>query len=1656
MTTILEKIMENSIHTIHNEIIENNSEMSITDILMQNIKKRDPFEDILQDTLNNAKRAGHNISFKNETYEYKAPKEPFEVSRSQKQEEGIKELINWITERNTTIQYSKFNSEEEKIKELLNLKLPGKEEFKFKKEAETYLNVTHISFDIETQEQQRLSSLASYNYEAQRLVISAFNEKNTQSEIIKIIKYMNHEIIFTNVQNPLTCLMLGNIEAIITATCYSILMQGGNDLITPIQHLLSNIYIKINTELLEEMIKLKRTSLFFGHNNKFDVHQLIRFNQDQNLDFFNVNKREFTTINYGNNEDIHEIYKFALGNTTAGFRIKIGHSFQNNKFAGKSTISIFPAQSGSFSFSYATDTMLIASTIQRKSISLKKLSEGLKYEKFNFEDNKIFHYTEFQKYTKASHYLIYDVLSTMNVYADLSKAFVFDIFAKVFNIEYNKHEKPFVARITSTASIAKENLIANLMKDTKLDEDQIYSNIKSQSRALKFFEKLTEKEIKYDKEAQQWIFKNQTNVHILQGGITENKYYYLFDSQKENNVIQVWDFKNQYPHVARVVNAYQQFKLASQGKLTEKLIFGRNKGKKYLKQNLREFRNNFINTLQIFEDSINNQTPIPDKAFKYLIGVAQIKTNTEIHYREKPIKNISEIDRNQDIHVKGTIDIGLPDLTYAILDLAHRKNITVIEAYNLLTITEVNYLLFDEIPKFGEELFTKYVQTRDTYPKSNPMNSMLKISGNASYGLSIEGSRTENYRGKFFVSSIGSMITGVARLMTNLASLVMEWHEAGSGVYGDTDSTFNMGTIENLQIAQKIFTNVDPLIYEHKKGTVNRAIFFGRKQYGLLGQNEGKEVFTLKTHGAGAYGRRIKDVYAHITYDILKNKKDPITAIEEHKYLFPLSYQVGLKEREINWYKNWFENSETVNTFNINTTTFKVMKYKNKLIITNNSQDLILSQFFNYTKLNLRLKNKRLFKKSEYTKALKENEFINQIKEFAQIGFDWESFDTTEKKNFVRIWNKTLKHKTIHKNIKETNIDNYISDNFLTLINQDKYYENLSIIATYEEYQRIQNKNQKLNKNYELILQNYSMYENLDVLKEYIKICKNSAIKERITQILDNYEYANKHLYHRFLPINPNNTKAILKKYKRIKDWNSNRLLIKSGYVRNHPSLPITVDRSEYETDGFNPTLFKKLPNLSHSAYLIANQNKLYSESIINIFSLNASINYARTHPDKKIDESKYFDMKKESLPCPKRKQFSIIRLRMKKIPSIQKNKIKIEDINFNHVKINYTIDKQKQTGSLLEYLIDKRIVKRNSSKTNVTLLDEEKYNDTIEKYIRINEFTSIDFLQDLWSIEIVSDQSLNYNATLKVKIVVGRNRQFFAELHINPASHKMINFTPYRLNRHKIESDIIKKLLIKFAKRTDYIQSFDRKQKLFNDNLENIDLIKIANLTLTHVILKNSIEKGNTSLNQFHITTDITCKNPKLALTIYEYLVTNFMDEIYQKQEEKKEMELRNAYKTVKTTTGMAIVNFQRSNASIVYAKNYTQLAKKIQRVSNKNNVNVTELKELRKRFKANDNKIRIETQLKSPSAIEDQFNYLKHDTLVSIIKQISETVDKEIINDNKITEVQNLTRSLIKIDKFYQKAFNELRSLITEEIKLLRQYKQLSIPVMQLSGPP
>jgi len=163
--------------------------------------------------------------------------------------------------------------------------------------------------------------------------------------------------------------------------------------------------------------------------------------------------------------------------------------------------------------------------------------------------------------------------------------------------------------------------------------------------------------------------------------------------------------------------------------------------------------------------------------------------------------------------------------------------------------------------------------------------------------------------------------------------------------------------------------------------------------------------------------------------------------------------------------------------------------------------------------------------------------------------------------------------------------------------------------------------------------------------------------------------------------------------------------------------------------------------------------------------------------------------------------------------------------------------------------------------------------------------------------------------------------------------------------------------------------------------------------------------------------------------------------------QTPEEEIKLRNAFNFQRSgqNSGVAVVNWTRYTTHVIYSKGYNQLANKIKRVTNKNNIGVTELHYLREILKTEKNKIRIETQLKSEEAINDFFNYQKHDVMIEIIHHILAFVKETIANEDPIIQVKSLIKTLDNPSEYpkLHKSLLWYYHVLREEVKLMQKYK-------------
>lgn len=234
---------------------------------------------------------------------------------------------------------------------------------------------------------------------------------------------------------------------------------------------------------------------------------------------------------------------------------------------------------------------------------------------------------------------------------------------------------------------------------------------------------------------------------------------------------------------------------------------------------------------------------------------------------------------------------------------------------------------------------------------------------------------------------------------------------------------------------------------------------------------------------------------------------------------------------------------------------------------------------------------------------------------------------------------------------------------------------------------------------------------------------------------------------------------------------------------------------------------------------------------------------------------------------------------------------------------------------------------------------------------------------------------------------------------------------------------------------------------QLKRTNIYSHSLIRKPSNNVRSIVLRNTIARENYCINLTGRELRCTQLN-----TDQEYF-----EELYLAQDVNKELQMRSNYyyKRNSQSSGMAIANRNLFSATISYAKNYTQLANKMKRVLNSSDMNASQLQYIRDKVLEKDYKIRVETQLKNPHAISNLFNYRKHEVMVKIINLIIEVVESSIIDNDKFAETVKLTRALDAYKTLFKKAFDQLKSIIQEELKLMTAYN-FKIPTFDEDPPP
>jgi hypothetical protein len=465
----------------------------------------------------------------------------------------------------------------------------------------------------------------------------------------------------------------------------------------------------------------------------------------------------------------------------------------------------------------------------------------------------------------------------------------------------------------------------------------------------------------------------------------------------------------------------------------------------------------------------------------------------------------------------------------------------------------------------------------------------------------------------------------------------------------------------------------------------------------------------------------------------------------------------------------------------------------------------------------------------------------------------------------------------------------------------------------------------------------------------------------------------------------------------------------KNGYIQmlvqevkedqNVPQIPLIQDTNTYQSDGFSLSGFITLPNLNFTEYLMGNMNQAYTDCLLNI-ARTVSVKYAKKkhhkNPKKmeKIVNEYLYESKLNKLPFPKMAKSVRIHSLIVPLPAQIEDKDYIED-NIPFPCEKWVLD-VLYDRTQLNNLIRKGILIPDTDETMII----NKPKQLAKKYHKLSSQAELtfNFLGYKWLYILKPFKSIDANCYLYVNIIVGKNRTFIYNFHLNPTSNKLINFNTMRVNKTRLqeESGFIKDIMGNLIK-TDFLTDFKQNRSLTITDIEqkeeSPELTRTIYEIIAQTVLETKIKYSRTKLKELHLTTDI--KAPKQHIYQALQIAGDIMARTYEElainsENDKKELQFRKYYgvSRARTNEGVYYQNFLKGKAHIVYPKGYRQIANKYKRIAMRKNVDPNILKHAK--INANEELLRLETQLRGFNTIQDNYEIETHKYFVHWIQSI------------------------------------------------------------------
>lgn len=727
---------------------------------------------------------------------------------------------------------------------------------------------TKIIYDIETGDKQEAVLICCYNKELKRIILGEIvKHKQGETELDKddpsklkyrfVKNYVNDfEVIRVQIRNGYEALFLADSEGYLASNINS-LMRQGDSTPTILQDLIKNV--DINYNYVNEILNNKRRSLYVAHNSNFDINKLNTTTNEKlvHISSSGIKKIELDVTGFGNKTKYNAYTwkpKQILGNRESGVYFKAG----TRKYGlwQKPEIELRPVQQESDNYAYACDTLLLASTLQKKGKSLKALGEEFKLNvvkgesAYKFTGKEI--WSNEEKDIKEIEYLLKDVFVTDYVLCELTREL--DVIKDILHIagipdnriKNHAKEDPYLYRIYSTASISK------ILYQFMYSED--YDDWRVRQSNIKFYDSIND------------LFFNVYSggrVEVFKRGLINKKCSYL-------------DFSSLYPHTSYLTNV----EVLMKDTLDKKLIFT---------SNVQQIRGEFWSSVQNIANCIKENKPLEKKDF---CNGAVLNVSTKIPLRISRKAGISKGKVNFDSNKAQRCDLILTpgsvfscsifDLIYSVLEKIIYENMSLEKIQKMVIIdkglmvipskvtdknTDFHTLLYGkraEINKKKKDLEHNKGEYNEI-KKLADTSQLIKIILNAGYGVTAENTRGK--AGQFFNPLLACNITGMARLLNNIMEIASK-KDGFNIYYTDTDS--GIMDYEAGEKVTNLFKNICELKNELEENEfIEKLYIVSAKEYAYFTNNP--DHYAVKTHGVGYRGREYEQVLESLFRNLVNN-----------------------------------------------------------------------------------------------------------------------------------------------------------------------------------------------------------------------------------------------------------------------------------------------------------------------------------------------------------------------------------------------------------------------------------------------------------------------------------------------------------------------------------------------------------------------------------------------------------------------------------------------------------------------------------------------------------------------------------------------------------------------------------------------------------------